>query len=359
MPLPVNAETSYRLLAWLTGLFPERVNLRISAIDSPQAGASNETLLMDISWDTAGGEQSQELVVRLEQQGEGIFPHYDLGLQYRSMKRLRDTAVKVPAVVAMEPQREILGRPFYVMERIGGRYLADNPPYQMEGWLTEESAHVRGDIWRNAIRQIAEVHRVDWRSLGFGDLWDNAVFSTPLAQLLDEYGKFLTWAESVGRPFPKLYPVLRYLRENQPGNEPVALCWGDAKPANLMIASDGGDIAGLLDWEMVHLGNPVHDLAWWYVLDDSLTTGLGLPKLDGLPGRRELTDLWETQSGYSASALDYYELLSNFQFAIIMHRVGTRLTAEGFFPPEAAFDINNNSTPLLDQQIEKFGIGKL
>jgi aminoglycoside phosphotransferase (APT) family kinase protein len=178
-------------------------------------------------------------------------------------------------------------------------------------------------------------------------------------QLLDYYAYFLAWAESVGRPFPKLHPVLQYLREHQPADEPVALCWGDAKPANLMIEPAGGGIVGLLDWEMVHLGNPVHDLAWWMVLDDSLTTGLGLPKVQGLPGRQEMIELWEAASGYSAAALDYYELLSNFQFAIIMHRVGTRLTAQGFFPPELEFDIRNNSTPLLDEQMARVGLGRV
>lgn len=351
-----SSDIRQRLGTWLADLFPQRKGLLISAFSSPDAGASNETLLFDISWEERGQGCMQALVVRLEPQGPGIFPEYDLPLQYRAMSRLEDTGVKVPAVLGMESDPAVLGRRFYVMERLQGRYLADNPPYQMEGWLTSESPQVCGDIWRNAIREMAAVNRLDWRSLGFADLWDRDRFTTPLAQLLDYYEYFLGWAESVGRSFPKLYPVLRYLKEHQPANDPVALCWGDAKPANLMIECNGGGIVGLLDWEMVHLGNPVHDLAWWMVLDDSLTTGLGLPKLDGLPGRQEMIALWEAESGYSAAALDYYELLSNFQFAIIMHRVGTRLTAQGFFPAEVEFDINNNSTLLLDQQMARFGL---
>lgn len=345
-----------RLRAWLADKYPQRANLGISELESPAAGASNETLLFEISWDEQGQRCCQGLVARLEQRGEGIFPEYDLEFQYRAMARLAGTGVKVPVMVALELDEDVLGRPFYVMERMHGRYLADNPPYQMEGWLTAESAEVCGAIWRNAIREMAAVNRVDWQACGFADLWDKDQFATPLAQLLAYYQSFLAWAESVGRPFPKLYPVLRYLQENQPLDEPLALCWGDAKPPNLMIDSNGSDISGLLDWEMAHLGNPVHDLAWWLVLDDSLTTGLGLPKVAGLPDRQEMIALWESESGYSANALDYYELLSNFQFAIIMHRVGTRLTAQGIFPPEAEFDINNNSTLLIDEQMLKFGL---
>jgi aminoglycoside phosphotransferase (APT) family kinase protein len=152
--------------------------------------------------------------------------------------------------------------------------------------------------------------------------------------------------------------VLQYLKDNQPSNEPMALCWGDAKPPNLMIAEDSDEIIGVLDWEMVHLGNPVHDLAWWFVLDDSLTDGLGLPKVAGLPSRQAMIEQWQRESGFSADQLDYYELLSNFQFAIIMHRVGTLATAAGQFTPEMQFDINNNSTLLLDAQIAKYGLAE-
>lgn len=342
------------LQSWLQQQFPQRQQLTISDFTRPAAGASNETLLFDISWTDQGQTRSQALVARLEAGGEGVFPEYDLALQYRSMERLKDTDVRVPVMVGIELDTAVLGKPFYIMEHLEGRYMADNPPYQMEGWLTEESPENCGAIWENALRQLGAVNRVDWQPLGFADLWDQQRFATPLAQILDYYENFLAWAEKLGRPFEKMHPVLDYLKANQPVDEPVALCWGDAKPPNLMIK--GTEITGVLDWEMVHLGNPIHDLAWWLVLDDSLTEGLGLPKVAGLPDRARMIELWEAESGHSAAELDYYELLSNFQFAVIMHRVGTRLTAQGIFKPEDEFDISNNSTLLIDAQIKKFGI---
>lgn len=335
---------------WLQARYPEREQLRLSGFESPQAGASNETLLFDMHW----RDGQQALVARLQPTEAGIFPEYNLELQYKTMQRLAGSDVRVPKVTDFEADPDVLGTPFYLMERISGRYLADNPPYQMEGWLTQISAAERAAIWREGIRQVAAVARVDWENRGFADLWDPQQFTTPLAGILNYYEGFLGWAEGLGRPYPRLYPVLEYLRKNQPDGEPITLCWGDAKPPNLMI--DGTAVSGVLDWEMVHLGNPVHDLSWWFVLDDSLTDGLGLPKLEGLPGRQQMINQWEEESGFSAAQLDYYELLSTFQFAIIMHRVGTRLTAAGIFTPEMEFDLNNNCTPLLEQQIAKFGL---
>lgn len=344
------SERQQLMTAWLQARYPEREGIELSGFKTPEAGASNETLLFDMQWHTG----AQPMVARLQPTKDGVFPEYNLALQYRTMDRLKSSAVRVPLVSDFEEDPGVLGTPFYLMERLQGRYLADNPPYQMEGWLTEMPAEDCGNIWRNGISQMAAVARVDWQARDFADLWNSLEFATPLAEILAYYENFLGWAENLGRPFPKLYPVLEYLKNNQPQQEPITLCWGDAKPPNLMI--DGTQISGLLDWEMVHLGNPVHDLSWWFVLDDSLTDGLGLPKVDGLPSRDEMINQWESESGFSAAQLDYYELLSTFQFAVIMHRVGTRLTAAGIFTAEMEFDLNNNCTPLLDRQIGKYGL---
>jgi aminoglycoside phosphotransferase (APT) family kinase protein len=257
-------------------------------------------------------------------------------------------------VLALEEDEGVLGRPFYVMEQVAGRYLADNPPYHMDGWLTECEPQERGTIWRNAIREIVRINRVDWQSRGFDKICDYAPHATPLQQQLAEYEAFLAWAEEQNRPYPKLHACLDWLRRHPPQNQPIALCWGDAKASNLMM--QGTDIGATLDWEMVHLGNPVHDLAWWLVLDGSFTEGLGMPPLEGIPEREDLISLWQRESGHSVEDLDYYEFFSVFQFGVIMARVGTLLTAKGIFAPSDEFDVNNTCTPLLDRWMTMHGI---
>ena len=349
-----STELRERLCVWLQGKMPRAQQLEISAFTSPEAGASNETLLFTASWCEDGEPHERGLVARLQPAGEGLFPTYNLALQFQAMAALAGSGVPVPAVVALEENQDILGRPFYVMEQVPGRYLADNPPYHMDGWLTECSPQERGAIWRNAICEIARINRVDWRDRGFAEICAFAPHATPLQQQLAEYAEFLAWAEAQNRPYPKLHRCLQWLRRHQPADQPIALCWGDAKASNLMM--QGTDICATLDWEMVHLGNPVHDLAWWFVLDGSFTEGLGMPPLEGIPERDELIALWQQESGYSAAELDYYEFFSVFQFGVIMARVGTLLTARGIFRPEDAFDLNNTCTPLVDRWMARHGL---
>ncbi len=355
MSQPLSAtELRDRLSQWLQAKLPGAQQLEISEFTSPEAGASNETLLFSATWMEDGERVERGLVARLKPLEQGIFPSYDLGLQYHAMDALAGSGVPVPAMVALEEDEAVLGRPFYVMERVEGRYLADNPPYHMDGWLTQCSPQERGTIWRNAIREIGRINRVDWQQLGFGELCGYAPHATPLQAQLVEYEAFLQWAEEQNRPYPKLHACLAWLQQHQPQDQPLGLCWGDAKASNLMM--QGTDICATLDWEMVHLGNPVHDLAWWLVLDGSFTEGLGMSPPEGMPQREELIALWQEESGCSAAELDYYEFFSVFQFGVIMARVGTLLTAKGIFQPADQFDVNNTCTPLLDRWMGRHGI---
>ena len=101
-----------KLQQWLQQRQPECQNLTLSDFTTPEAGASNETLLFDVTWDEGGQQHSQPLVARLEPKGEGIFPGYDIELQYHSMARLKDTDVNVPVMLGLETDTAVLGTLF-------------------------------------------------------------------------------------------------------------------------------------------------------------------------------------------------------------------------------------------------------
>ena len=68
--------------------------------------------------------------------------------------------------------------------------------------------------------------------------------------------------------------------------EPIGLVWGDAKLGNILFGS-AGEAQAVLDWEMVALGNPMRDLAYWLFLDRHYSEGYGLPRLPGFPSRQQ------------------------------------------------------------------------
>ena len=249
----------------------------------------------------------------------------------------------------------MLGTPFYLMECIDGKVIIENPPYHMGGWFADLGPEQRGEIWRNGIRAIARINRQDWSALGFNYLMQPELGATSLQQQLAYYRRFLAWTEGRGRPYPKLHIALQWLERKQPTDEPIALCWGDSKAANLLI--DGTDVVGVLDWEMVRLGNPADDLAWWMTLDNSMSEGLELlvgvevPKLDGLPNREEMISIWDQESGHSAEHIAYYEMLGAFKFGVIMASISINMTNEGIIPAEMEMDVKNTCTAVLERHM--------
>ena len=350
----------HKLTEWLRQQRPQADNLLVSDFSAPDAGASNETLLFDISWEQDGKQHSQALVARLQPTAAGVFPEYELDKQYRAMESLAGTGIAVPALAGFEADAGVLGTPFYLMERIEGKVIQENPPYYMDGWFTRLEPQERRELWFNAITAGAQVNKQDWQALGFAWLDQPELGDTPLKQQLAYYQRFLGWVESRGRPYPKLRACYDWLVREQPSEEAVALCWGDCKAANLMVK--GTEVVGVLDWEMVRLGNPVDDLAWWFTLDNSMSEGLErlvgmeVPKLEGIPSRDEMIRHWEAQSGFSAEHIDYYEMLGAFKFGIIMASIGLKYTHDGLVPEEMEMDLNNTCTPLLDRLMATNGI---
>src|SRR5437868_3768529 len=124
--------TRVRLASWLSGkLPPGSEQLEISELSIPQgAGHSNATLLFDARWREREGSRSGGFVARVRPSGRGVFPEYDMQLQFRCMQILgAHSAIPVPKMLWFEDDPSVLGQPFYLMEKLDGIVPPDNPPY--------------------------------------------------------------------------------------------------------------------------------------------------------------------------------------------------------------------------------------
>ena len=89
------------------------------------------------------------------------------------------------------------------------------------------------------------------------------------------------------------------------------------------------------------------------MLDESLCTGYGVPRLAGLPARDETIAHWERASGFSARQLPYYDVFAAWRFAIVMTRIGRIFTERGWVPPEAHMDLRNGGSRLVELLAER------
>jgi aminoglycoside phosphotransferase (APT) family kinase protein len=106
----------------------------------------------------------------------------------------------------------------------------------------------------------ARLHQLDWRALGIGDILPATTVADAAAT------QVAYWHELFQRqrlePLPVLVFAFGWLRDHPPPTDRESIVHGDLRFGNLLY--DNGRINALLDWEMVHLGDPVEDLAWAY-----------------------------------------------------------------------------------------------
>jgi aminoglycoside phosphotransferase (APT) family kinase protein len=354
MPIPQARDvdvTRKQLTTWLQRKLPAATAVAIGEIGLPSgSGFSNETLLIDASWREGGTPVATRLVGRVKPTAYAIFPEYDLHKQYRVMEILGGTPVPVPRMRWYEDDASVLGQPFYVMDRVDGVIPPDHPPFTTGGWLFDATPEQQGALARAGLAVLAELHRLDWRKLGFEFLARPEYGASPFDQQLGYARMMLRWA-AAGRVMPVVDATLTWLETHRPKHEPApSLTWGDARIGN-MIFRDFRPVA-VLDWEMATLGPAEVDLAWWLVLERYHTEGVGAAPLPGFPRRGEVVARWEEAVGRKAEDLFYYEVWGAFRFALVLIRIADQMTEYGVMPEGSGFERNNPATQMLAKMLE-------
>ena len=154
------------LVPWFQDRMPGASGILVSGIQKPGMGLSNETYLFDLAWEEGGRRHEKGLVLRCPPADHRVFPDYHLSHQYRIMKALEGSPVPVPAMWGFEERDDLIGRPFYVMERLQGTMPKDYPSYHGSGMLREMAPGKRRALWWDSLSVMTEIHRTDWRSAG-------------------------------------------------------------------------------------------------------------------------------------------------------------------------------------------------
>lgn len=354
MPAPRGRDyekTRGLLAEWLRDRLPGARDLRVSALSGPAAtGFSNDTLLFDVAYETAGRRETQALVCRVEPAGFGIFQTYDVGLQYRIMQALRTTDVPVPAMFGMERGPALLGAPFFVMERVEGQIPSDNPPYHAEGWLKDAAPAERTAVWQSGVDTLAAIHRCDPIALGIEFLAAPASGSDTIGWQLQAWRRYFDWVAD-GRAFATLEAGWQWLVAHRPAaSRRRDLCWGDARIGNMIFRA--GRCVAVLDWEMATLGPAEMDLGWFLLLDRHHHEAMGAARLAGLPPRDATIARWEQGTGRPAADVAYWEAFAAWRFGVIMARVAAQMQHLEILPVDSTFATDNTASRLLAKLLE-------
>ncbi len=204
-------------------------------------GASQELW----SFDVEAGGRLRELILR-RNPGGTVRRETAAGMETeaRLMRLAEQAGAPVPRVEHILMPDEGLGSGF-VMARIAGETLARR--------ILRDAAfaHARTVLARQMGEAAARIHRVDLGAAG--DLRRVTVESA-----LD--GAYALYRAN-GTRRPVVEWAFRRLRRMRPTTDaPPCVVHGDMRNGNIIVGPEG--LRAVLDWEVVHFGDPMEDLAW-------------------------------------------------------------------------------------------------
>lgn len=238
----------------------------------------------------------------------------DMLREARILTALGRTAVPVPQVLATAKADEVLDVPFYVMEFVGGHIVTTEVPAE----FTSPAARRR--LGESMVDTLAELHAVDYRAAGLGDLGRPEGFNE---RHLRRMARLV--ADEAGAPPPAFAAIQAWLEGNVPTESGAAIVHNDYRIGNLVIGQGAPErIAAVLDWELTTLGDPLFDVGYFLASVPepgrplTPTEALGTAMLEeGFPTRAELAARYAVRSGRDLGSLHWYTALALWKLAVL------------------------------------------
>jgi aminoglycoside phosphotransferase (APT) family kinase protein len=121
----------------------------------------------------------------------------------------------------------------------------------------------------------------------------------------------------------------------------------------MVFAGDG--CAGLLDWELVSIGDPAQDLAWWNFSEHMFDRLLGSQAPEGCLAGDALLATYEELSGTPPSNYRYYEIFNALRALAIYERSIAIQRAQGRDVPPGMGAGDNFVTAALTAMLDRAG----
>lgn len=267
----------------------------VSGIHRLPGGASRETWSLDVRLPDG---TARELILRRDP--EDLPRPENMATEAAAFAAARDAGVPVPRL--HDHGEAALGAPYLLMDRLDGetiprRLLRDDAYSAARPRLAGELGGI-----------LARIHRIDPAAI-------------PGMRRVDALPELEQLYRELGEPRPAVELGLRWLAEHRPPATGTTVVHGDFRTGNLLIDPTG--VRGVLDWELVHRGDPVADLGWLC----TKAWRFGSPQPVGGFGSRE-----ELLAGYTAAGgtapnpetLRWWEIHGTTRWALLCRKQAER-----------------------------------
>jgi aminoglycoside phosphotransferase (APT) family kinase protein len=265
----------------------------------------------------------REFVLKCAPPGAKAKSAHDMGREYGVLSKLHGTYPYVPRALLYCSDESVVGGAFCVMERVKGIIIRGQYPHDAR--ITPELIRRQ---FTSLIEALARLHSIDVTAVGLGD------FGRPLGyrqRQLDGWQKRLGAATTEG--MADFDRVKKWLTDHAPKEpEMPAVVHNDFKMDNLVWdQAEISKIAGVLDWEMSTVGDPLMDLActmsFWVQQNDPAEFRVLRAMPSARPevfSRHEAIDYYSKCTGREVRARDFYLCFGLFRRAVMQQQMSFR-----------------------------------
>lgn len=229
----------------------------------------------------------------LQRQREGDVR--DMATEIAAVRAASREGVPTATIVTASTDRTDLGAAYMIVTHVAGETL----PRKI---LREDAyAHARQVLPEQLAAALVRIHAMDPAAI-------------PGVVDTDQVEHYREALDILGEPHPTFELALRWLDANRPPAVGRVVVHGDFRLGNLIVGDDG--LRAVLDWELVHVGDPMEDLGWMCV--KAWRFGSPLP-VAGLAGYDRLFAAYELAGGgvVDPDIVRWWEVLGTLKWGIM------------------------------------------
>jgi aminoglycoside phosphotransferase (APT) family kinase protein len=251
-------------------------------------GASRSTW----AFNAVTGNERHALILRI---GPPDDVHAGMELEARVQAAAAAAGAPVPRILVAHNSAAALGNPFLICDAIEGETIVR----RIDRRLDDED---RPRLLRQCAQALAAIHRADARD---ADL-----------QAQDQLGQWRDRLDTMADTTATFEWAFRWLAAHRPASSPQLLVHGDFRMGNLIV--DGAQLAAVLDWELVHVGEAYEDLAWFCIR----AWRFGAPADRGAGGLGSVEDFLSAYEGAAGVCVDraafhWWLILATLRWGVI------------------------------------------
>jgi aminoglycoside phosphotransferase (APT) family kinase protein len=282
--------------------------VKVLQISHLSGGACQDNYSIQLEIVDSSQKQTKEMVLRTDK-GGSLLSSLSKRDEFRVAELVFNAGVKTPEPIYLEEAPEIIGAPFFLMEKIlgkaSGRYIVKDP---------ELSSYRKNGMVADLALNLSKLHSITPEKVK-----DNALKDKLKLTQVDNYIENcirdlqITLAE-----LPEIHPaielVLNWLEAKAPNVDSIVLVHGDYRTGNFMMNKDG--LQGILDYEFAHWGDRHEDIAWLCMRDWRF--GKLNKEVGGFGDRADFYREYSNSSGFTVDAkkVTYWEVMGNIRWAI-------------------------------------------